>query len=343
MVRLATEHMTALVCSRYGTPDVLKFIKMPRPIPKRDELLIRVVASTITSADRRIRSMDMPLGFRALGRLALGWNRPRRAVLGAAFAGVVHAVGERVSHFVPGDAVFGISGARMGAQAGYVCLPSSSALARKPANLPFEGAAALAFGGTTALWFLEQAALVPGETILVNGASGSVGTAVVQLARVLGAEVTGVCSTTHLEQVRALGAARVIDRTLVDFTTMDHRFDVVFDVACNQRVAPCLKVLKPGGRLIRLQADLLEMCRALLQPHRAGQRVIVGNAQERSGDLRQLAEWVQRGQFKPVVARVFPFEQAIEAHRFAERPAGGGSVVLSMENPPHAFATGPNP
>jgi len=306
---------------------------MPMPVPKRDEVLIRVMASTITSADRRIRSMNMPKGFRTLGRLALGWRGPRRAVLGVEFSGLVHAIGEQVNNFVPGDAVFGISGFRMGTHAGFLCMPAHGALALKPHTLSFESAASLSFGGTTALWFLKRAAIVPGEAILINGASGNVGAAAVQLACVLGGEVSGVCSPAHFEQVRSLGVGRVIDYGRDDFTAMDHRFDVVFDVACNRSVEQCLSVLNPGGRLIRLQAGLPEMGRSLLQPLRGGRRVIVGNAQERRLDLERLAEWVRQGHFRPVVARVFPFDQAIEAHRFAELPGCGGSVVLQMESP----------
>lgn len=331
MVRLTADPMAALVCTRYGAPDLLQFKQVPRPVPRRNEVLVQVVASAITSGDRRIRSMDMPTGFRTLGRLALGWSGPRNPVLGAEFSGVVSAVGDRVSRFVPGDAVFGISGFRMGGHAEYVCLPQQGALAHKPGNLSFEDAAALSFGGTTALSFLERAALAPAESILVNGASGNVGLAAVQIARLLGGDVTGVCSAAHLEQVHSLGAVRVLDYTREDFTSLKQRFDVVFDVACNLSLAQCLTVLKPGGRLIRIQAGLAEMCRALLQPRRGGLRVLAGTAQERSADLEQLADWVRQGLYRPVVARVFPFAQAIEAHRFADLPGRGGSVVMRMQ------------
>lgn len=323
--------MTALVCERYGAPDVLKFEKRPSPLPGKDQVLVRVLASTITSADRRVRGLDMPAGFRTLGRLALGWSGPRQAVLGAEFAGVVHAMGSRAKGFTPGEAVFGINGFRMGAHAEYLCLSAKGALAHKPENLSFEGAAALSFGGSTALSFLSRAGLRAGEKILVNGASGSVGLAAVQLACVMGAEVTGVCSAAHLDQARSLGAARVINYVQEDFTLLGQQFDVVFDVACNQSVERCLKVLDPGGRLIRLQAGLPEMCSALLRPRRAGRRIIVGNAEERANHLEHLGELVRQGRYRPVIARVFPFEEAIEAHRYADRAGHGGSVVLQMK------------
>ena len=328
----ANPHMTALVCERYGAPDVLKFENRPRPSPRQDELLIRVLASTITSGDRRIRSMDMPEGFHTLGRLALGWRGPRNAVLGAEFAGVVHAVGDRVKRFAPGDAVFGISGFRMGGHAEYLCISARGAIAHKPEQLSFEEAAALSFGGGTALSFLMRAALVAGETILINGASGNVGMAAVQLASIMGGQVTGVCSAPHQDQVRSLGATRVINYKREDFTAAGQLYDLVFDVACNQSVERCLRVLKPGGRLIRIQSSLAELCRAMLLPRRAGRHVIVGTAEERPDHLERLAEWVREGRYSPAIARVFPFEEAIEAHRYADCPGHGGSVVIKMKD-----------
>jgi NADPH:quinone reductase-like Zn-dependent oxidoreductase len=327
----ADNPMTALVCERYGTPEVLKFVERPRPSPRQKEVLIRVLASTITSGDRRVRSMDMPAGFGTLGRLALGWSGPRNAVLGAEFSGVVEAVGGRAKGFAPGDAVFGISGFRMGGHAEYLCVSSKGALAHKPEHLSFGEAAALSFGGGTSLSFLRQANLLAGETILINGASGNVGMAAVQLACVMGGQVTGVCSAAHVAEVRWLGARQVIDYQQEDFTALAHRYDVVFDVACNQSVERCLNVLKPGGRLIRIQAGLPEMVRAMLLPRRAGRHLIVGTAEERPDHLEHLADLVCQGHYRPVIARVFPFEDAIEAHRYADRPGHGGSVVIKMK------------
>lgn len=322
--------MTALVCEQYGPPDVLKFAELPRPSPGKEQVLIRVLATTITSGDRRVRSMDMPQGFRTLGRLALGWHGPRQPVLGAEFAGVVQAVGARAKGFAPGDAVFGISGFRMGGHAEYVCMSARGAMAHKPEHLSFEGAATLSFGGGTALYFLHRAALRAGEKILINGASGGVGMPAVQLAYVMGAEVTGVCSAAHLDQVRSLGAARVIDYEQEDFAGLAAQFDIVFDVACNQSIERCLGVLKPGGRLIRLQAGMAEMCRAMLLPVRTGRRVIVGTAEERPDHLEHLGDLVSQGRFHPIIARVFPFEEAIEAHRYADRAGHAGSVVIRV-------------
>lgn len=328
----AKGHMTALACERYGSPDGLRFVKLPRPSPGKAEVLIRVLASTITSGDRRVRSMNMPKGFHTLGRLALGWHGPRQRVLGAEFAGVVQAIGSHSKGFAPGDAVFGIRGFRMGGHAEFLCVSAKGALAHKPEQLSFEGAAALSFGGGTALFFLGRAALRSGEKILINGASGNVGMAAVQLASIMGAEVTGVCSAAHLDQARALGAERVINYENEDFTLLGQQFDVVFDVACNQSVERCLNVLRPGGRLIRLQAGLAEMCRAMLLPRRAGRHLIVGTAEERPDHLAHLGELVRQGRFRPVVSRVFPFEEAINAHRYADRAGRGGSVVINMSS-----------
>lgn len=325
--------MAALVCERYGSPEVLKFMECRRPSPNSEEVLIRVLASSITSGDRRVRSMDMPKGFHTLGRLALGWHGPRNAVLGTEFAGVVQAVGNRAKGFLPGDAVFGTTGFRMGAHAEYLCISAKGAIAHKPAHLSFESAAALPFGAGTALSFLRRAGLVAGESILINGASGNVGMAAVQLAGVMGGQVTGVCSAAHLDQVRSLGALRVINHEREDFTELEQGFDLVFDVACNQSVERCLRVLKPGGRLIRILAGLPEMCRAMLLPRRAGRHIIVGNAEERADHLDHLADLVGQGRYRPVIARVFPFEEAIEAHQYADCPSHGGSVVIKMKTP----------
>lgn len=326
----ADSPMTALVCERYGGPDVLKFAQRPRPVPKPGEVLIRVVASAITSGDRRVRSMDMPRGFGVLGRLALGWRGPRNPVLGATFAGVVQALGSGTKDFAPGQAVFGISGFRMGAYAEYHCISSAGAIAHKPAHISFEQAAALPFGGGTALSFLRRAKLMPGETILINGASGNVGLAAVQLASDMGCTVTGVCSAAHTGLVQSLGAAHVIDYAQTDFTALDECYDVVFDVACNYAVARCLPVLKPGGRLIRLLSDLPEMLGAMLVPRRAGRQVIVGTAEEKADDLKHLADLVVQGRYRPIIARVFAFEEAVEAHRYADRPSQAGAVLIKM-------------
>ncbi len=327
----AEHRMMALLCERYGAPELLKFAAIAQPKPKPGDILIRVVTSSITSGDRRIRSLDTPYGFRTLLRLALGWHGPRNQVLGATFAGVVQAVGQRTKGFKAGDAVFGINGFRMGAHAQYLCIPATGAVTYKPAHLSFEQAAALPFGGGSALSLWRRAKLQPGETVLVNGAGGNVGMAAVQLARIMGATVTGVCSAEHLDQVRSLGATRVIDYRQQDFTATSQRFDVVFDAACNHTVSRCLGVLHPGGRLIRLQAGLPELCRAMLQPRRAGRQVLVGTAEERADQLSELSDWVGQGLFSPVIARVFPFCEAIAAHQFADTSKQRGSVVLKMD------------
>lgn len=323
--------MTALICERYGGPDVLRFAQLKTPVPKPGEILVRVLASSITSGDRRVRSMDVPRGFGILGRLALGWHAPRNPVLGATFAGVVQALGSAAKGFAPGEPVFGISGFRMGGHADYVCIPAAGAVAHKPAHLSFEQAAALPFGGGTALSFLKRAKLLPGDKILVNGASGNVGLAVVQLAAGMGATVTGVCSAAHAGLVQSLGAVQVIDYAQKDFSALSQTYDVVFDVVCNHPVARCLAVLRPGGRLVRLLSDLPELLGAIVVPHRKGRRMIPGTADENADDLTQLSDLVGQGRYRPVIARSFPFAEAIEAHRFADRPGTGGSVVISMK------------
>ena len=326
----ARDLMTALVCERYGGPEVLRFAQLARPVPKPGELLVRVLASAITSGDRRVRSMDVPRGFGTLGRLALGWSAPRNPILGATFAGEVAALGADAQGFASGDAVFGISGFRMGGHAEYLCVSATGAVAHKPVHLSFEQGAAIPFGGGTALSFLRRAKLMPGERILVNGASGNVGLAVVQLAAAMGCAVTGVCSAADVDLVRSLGARRTIDYARQNFTALDWRFDAVFDTVCNQSVARCLPVLKPSGRLIRLLSDLPEMLGSQAMPRRSGRYVIAGTADEKGDDLKHLTDLTAQGLYQPIIARVFAFEEAIDAHRYAERPNQPGSVVIAM-------------
>ena len=250
--------------------------------------------------------------------------------MGATFAGVVTSAGHRAHGFKPGDAVFGISGFRMDAHAEYICVSAKSAVAYKPEHLPFEQAAAIPFGGGSALSFLRRAELRPRETILVNGATGNVGLATVQLASIMGGTITGVCSAADVPQVRALGATRVIDYEQQDFTASCRRYDVVFDIARNQSVARCLRVLNPGGRLVRLLSDLPEIIRAKLQPRRASRQIIAGTAEERTDHLNYLSVLAGQGLYRPVIAKVFPFGQAVKAHRYADSPTQRGSVVLKM-------------
>jgi NADPH:quinone reductase-like Zn-dependent oxidoreductase len=315
---------------KYGSPDVLEITEQPRPTPGDNELLIRVRATTVSSADWRMRSLEMPRGFGVLGRLAIGIRGPRKPVLGSELAGDVEAVGRAVTSFKVGDQVFAFTGAGLGCHAEYKCLPANGAVALKPSNLSFEQAAALSFGGATILDYFRRGELRSGERVLVNGASGTVGSAAVQLARHFGAHVTGVCSAANLELVRSIGADEVIDYTQRDFAQSKVPFDVIVDTVGNAPFARSGPALRRGGRLLLVLASLPELLKAPWHSLTSGKRVIAGPAAERPEYVRQLGELALAGRFTPVIDRSFPFENMVDAHRYVDRGHKRGSVVITL-------------
>jgi len=275
--------------------------------------------------------MQLPRGFGLLGRVALGIRRPRRPILGTELSGEVETVGAGVTTFGVGDAVLAFPGARMGAHAEYCCIPAAGPVARKPVNLTYEQAAALSFGGATVLDFFRRASLQRGERVLVNGASGAVGTAAVQLARHFGAVVTGVCSTANLALVESIGADEVIDYTKVDFTRTGRKYDVIVDAAGTAPFSRSGQVLAPGGRLLLILADLAPMIQAPWITLTTTANVIVGPAAERPEYVQALCRMAAAGAFTPVIDRIYPFEQMHEAHRHVDTGRKRGSVVVRME------------
>jgi NADPH:quinone reductase-like Zn-dependent oxidoreductase len=264
-------------CPRYGGPDVLRLVDRPRPLPGRGEVLVRVEATTVSSADSRVRALRLPRGFGPFGRLFLGFSGPRRGVLGTELAGRIAAVGPDCAGWRTGDEVVGFTGAAMGCHAEYRVMPARGALAARPAALRPEEAAALGFGGTTALDFLRRAQLAAGESVLVLGAAGTVGSACVQFARHAGAQVTAVTSPRHLELMARLGAVDVVDRTREDFRKMGRQFDVIADAVGLTTFAESLPLLRDGGRYLGIAADL----RGMLARPAGSRRPIVGPASER--------------------------------------------------------------
>jgi NADPH:quinone reductase-like Zn-dependent oxidoreductase len=320
----------AVTYQKYGSPDVLEITEQPRPTPGDNELLIRVRATTVSSADWRMRSLEMPRGFGVLGRLAIGIRGPRKPVLGSELAGDVEAVGRAVTSFKVGDQVFAFTGAGLGCHAEYKCLPANGAVALKPSNLSFEQAAALSFGGATILDYFRRGELRSGERVLVNGASGTVGSAAVQLARHFGAHVTGVCSAANLELVRSIGADEVIDYTQRDFAQSKVPFDVIVDTVGNAPFARSGPALRRGGRLLLVLASLPELLKAPWHSLTSGKRVIAGPAAERPEYVRQLGELALAGRFTPVIDRSYPFENMVDAHRYVDRGHKRGSVVITL-------------
>lgn len=323
--------MKAISYSRYGSPDVLKPVELPKPTPKPDEVLVRIHATSVTSGDYRARSLDMPAGFGLVGRLVFGLLRPRRKVLGTEFAGVVEAVGATVTRFKPGDRVFAYLGAKFGGYADYAVISEDAAIAHVPDNLKLDEAVAISFGGATALDFLRnKAGIKSGDRVLVIGASGSVGSAAVQLAKAFGAHVTGTASSGKRDMVAALGADTVLDYTNSDPACEDSVYDIILDTSGTVTYAKYAAALKPGGRLLLVSSSLWQMLAALMARKTGGRKAIPGYAPERAEDLRFLADLAECGHFKPYVDRRFPLDQAAQAHAWFENPARKGNVVINV-------------
>lgn len=322
--------MKACVYEKYGPPEVLQLKDIEKPTPRDNEILIKTYATTVTSADWRVRSLNVPAGFGLVMRLVFGLARPRQPILGSELAGVIESVGKDVCKFKVGDQVFAFSDAAMGCHAEYKCMAEDGAVVPKPSTLTFEEAAALSFGGTTALDFLRRGKLQSGESVLVNGASGAVGTAAVQLARHFGAIVTGVCSTANLELVRSLGASHVIDYTQEDFTQNGQTYNVIVDTAGTAPFSRSKASLKEGGRLLMVLAGLPDMLLAPWLSMTKSQKVIAGPVSARVGDLRFLAGLAEAGKFKPVIDRRYPFEQIAEAHRYVDTGRKRGNVAITF-------------
>ena len=324
--------MKAIAYSHYGPPEVLKPVDLPKPEPKPGEVLVKVHATSVTSGDYRARSLDMPPGFGLVGRLVFGLFRPRRRILGAEFSGVVEAVGSEVTRFAPGDRVFAYPGAAFGGYAEYAVIAETAAIALVPGNLELDEAAAIPFGGATALNFLrDKAGIKAGDKVLVVGASGSVGSAAVQLAKAFGADVTATASTGKLDMVRGLGADAVIDHTRDDPAAARDAYDIILDTSGTATYAKYGAALRPGGRLLLVSANLWQHIGTLLARKSQGRKASGGYAPERAEDLRFLADLAARGRFKPYIDRRFPLHRAADAHVWFESRARKGNVVITVD------------
>lgn len=326
--------MKAITYSNYGPAAVLTQTELAKPAPKPDEVLVRVHATSVTSGDYRARSLDMPPGFGLIGRLVFGLFRPRRPVLGTEFSGVVETVGEQVTRFKPGDKVFAYPGASFGGYAEYATISQDAAIAIIPDNLELDEAAALSFGGATALTFLrDKGGIKQDDNVLVIGAAGGVGSASVQLAKAFGARVTGVCAPAHIDMVGWLGADAVLDYTIDDPAGINNAYDIILDTSGTATYAKYAAALKPGGRLLLVSSNLWQMLGALLARKTGGRKAIPGYAPERAEDLRSLAELAEAEKYKPYIDRRFPLEQAAEAHAWFESRGRKGNVVIVVETP----------
>ena len=316
--------MKAVVCDRYGPPEVLRIEEIERPVPGPDEVLIRIRATTVNRSDTETRH-----GSPAVARLLTGLRRPRHRILGTELAGEVEAVGSAVTEFKPGDAVFGVRAWKFGAHAEFVCMRESAALAPKPAGVSFEEAAAVCDGVILALMGLRPADVRKGRTILVYGASGSIGTAAVQLSRYFGADVTAVCGTKNLDLVRSLGAEQVIDYTREDFTTNGQTYDVIFDAVGKHSFGRCRDSLNPGG--IYVASDGLHNL-LLAQWTRFGDKKVIFPIPPRytKQDVLFLKGLLEAGQYRPVIDRRYPLAEVVEASRYVDTEQKTGNVVLTV-------------
>lgn len=317
--------MRAVVYTRYGPPEVLKIEEVGKPVPKGNEILVRVHASAVTSGDVRLRKAE-PFMVRTFN----GLIKPKKGILGINFAGTVEDVGSVVKEFKRGDEVFGSTAFRFGCYAEYVCISEDGVVVRKPAEVSYEEASVVAFGTLTSLHFLRKADIRKGQKVLIYGASGSLGTAAVQLAKHFGAEVTGICSSAKVELVRSLGADRVIDYTKEDFTKGTDVYDVIYDTIGKSPFLDCLKILRENG--FYLNAVHIPPMSFLkdLWAMTSGKRLIGGISVERKADLEYLKGLMEEGVFKPVIDRTYPMEQIADAHRYVELGHKRGNVAISI-------------
>ena len=324
--------MKAATYRRFGGPEVVRVEELPKPSPCPDEVLIKVHASTLSAADRRARSRRVPSGLQVLTALALGVFGPRRRVLGMDVAGVVEAIGTDVTGFRAGDEVVAMLGAKFGGHAEYVTVRQDGPITAKPRTMGFAEAVTLVFGGLTAQAFLARAGVEPGATVLINGASGAVGTAAVQLAKHLGAHVTAVCSGGNRGLVTSLCADRVIDYTAEDFTARGQTYDVIMDCVGNAPFSRVSASLNPGGALLLVIADLNGMLQASRNSRRSGKLVTAGDPRLHytAEDLAALVRLADDGRYKAVIDRTYPLAEIVQAHRFVDTGRKRGNVVVKI-------------
>lgn len=330
--------MKAIVYSEYGAPEVLRLAEVETPMPRDNEIRVRVRATSVTVGDLWARNFkaisprefSMPFPLWIPSRMFFGISKPRISILGSEFAGEVESVGKDVNRFKKGDAVFGYRGQSMGANAEYLCIPENGMVAHKPANMTHEEAAAVPYGALTALSLLRKVNVQAGQKVLVIGASGSIGSAAVQLAKYFGAEVTGVCSAAGLDFVKSLGADKVIDYTKEDFTQNGETYDLIFDIMRKSSFAKCGNSLKPNGIYLLASFKMKQVFQMLWTSMRGGKRVACALSGEKIEDLDFIKGLVEMGRLKSIVNKSYPLEQTAEAHRYAETGGKQGNVVITV-------------
>jgi NADPH:quinone reductase-like Zn-dependent oxidoreductase len=317
--------MKAAVYTQYGPPEVLQIKEVAKPSPKANEILLRIKATAVNSGDVRLRKAD-PFAV----RLFFGLVKPRINILGSVFSGEVESVGKDVKLFKAGDQVFGHTNIRLGAYAEFICLPEHGSMALKPANISHNEAAAIPFGGVTALHFIRKAKIKANQKVIVVGASGAVGSAAVQLAKSYGAIVTGVCSTANIDLVKSIGADKVIDYTREDFMQNGEKYDLIFDTVNTISVAGAVKSIIKNGTIILSAAGMPEMLTGLWISITSNIKVLTGVISHTSADIIFLKELIESGKFKPVIDRTYTLEQIVEAHAYTEKGHKKGNIIISI-------------
>lgn len=324
--------MQAIVAQSYGSPDVLQLQEAAKPIPKANEVLIKIHASTVTMGDCEMRRFDFPVPpiFWLPLRLYFGFTKPRINIYGQELSGEIEAVGQEVTQYKPGDQVFAPTDMALGAHAEYKCLPVTAAIAIKPANMSYVEAAAVPVGGLNAVYFLRQGNIQPGEKVLINGAGGSIGTYAVQLAKFYGADVTAVDSAAKLSMLRTIGADHVIDYTQEDFTQRGATYDVIFDVVAKSTFSRCEHTLNPNGRYLSANPKFSEMLQGIWVARTSNKRLITGAANYAQRDLDFLKELIEAGKLTAVIDRTYSLAQTAAAHRYVESGQKAGCVGISV-------------
>lgn len=317
--------MKAIICTKYGAPDVLELAEIAKPTPDANEIQVRIRATAVSSGDVRLRKAD-PF----LIRLFFGFSKPKNPVLGFVLSGEITDVGRDVKRFEIGEQVFATTGMKMGAYAEYACLPEDGVIGLKPENLTHEEAASIPFGGNTALHFLRKGGIAAGQDVLIYGASGAIGTAAVQLAKYFGARVTAVCSGANADLVKSLGADVVIDYKTQDFTTLGHTYDMIFDTVGKSDYAKSVKTIKKGGVYIFADASPGVMLQGLRTNLMSGRKMIGGVMKETADEQQFFRELIEAGDFVPVIDRSFPLERIVEAHTYVDKGHKKGNVVITV-------------
>jgi NADPH:quinone reductase-like Zn-dependent oxidoreductase len=319
----------AIVCTRYGPPDVLQLREVEKPTPKDDEVMIRVHAASVAMGDCELRGLKVPFEWKLLLRMGFGITAPRRKILGQELAGEIESTGKAVTRFKEGDQVFALTGLHLGAYAEYDCLKETAILAAKPANMSYEEAAVVPAGGLHAINFLRRANIPPGQEVLVRGAGGSIGTIAVQLAKSYGAIVTGVDRTGKLDMIRSIGADHVVDYTKEDFTKNGKTYDVVFDTIGRSSFSDLMRSVKPEGYLLLGNPGLSQLFRGIGRS-KNGKKVLRWTGAYPVQDLVALRELIEAGKLRSVIDRRYPLEEIVEAHRYVDTGEKKGNVVITV-------------